>query len=757
MSDIVFPDDSGRKPRIRVPAGSTRTKQSVVDYERARGRLTQDTFQNFSLNLGLGTNNALSDSTYGFLPITRDRTLLEWIYRGSWIAGVAIDSVAEDMTREGINITSTMSPVEMDELQAGANHFGIWSSISDTISWGRLYGGAIGVIMIEGQDPRTQLRIESVGPNQFKGIMVFDRWMVEPDLERMVRGPGDDSLVPASYWVVASGSGVSFEGMRVHHSRCFRHEGVRLPYWQRVMENMWGISVLERLYDRLIAFDSATNGAAQLVYKSYLRTFAVEKLREVVAGGGAQFSNLERYLEYMRRFQGIEGITLIDSRDKFEGQSSAGTSFGGIADALIHFGQQISGALQVPLVRLFGQSPAGLNSTGESDFRNYYDGIHQRQERELRPAVSKIYRVMARSMRINLPPDWNFDFPPLWQLQNSEKAQIATQVVGAVQAALEAGLISQKIAMKELKQSSEVTGIFSNITEEDIDGADDQITPPQPEGAGMPGMPGMEGAGAPGMEGEPGAQEQPEGPAQLGQAEQPAQQLQAANNLTAQGGQQPVESPDSGAASTPSRSQILGSVPLAAGGRGPSPIGLGSDPRNQISAGGGPGGLGSPVNTSVPPEERARAFRIYKKQDAGRFSSAASSRLRDFQGIPVYVETRKGEHRRPEWPALPADYGYIRMTGSEEGLGEGLDVFLGPDHTSDCVVVIDQIDPKTKKFDENKCLLGFSDVGSALRCYADAYDQALSRIGGVHVTDIVKFKAMLDGTWRGKAGTGAVK
>ncbi|MDI5448925.1 hypothetical protein MJL27_26670, partial [Salmonella enterica subsp. enterica serovar Anatum] len=41
-------------------------------------------------------------------------------------------------------------------------------------------------------------------------------------------------------------------------------------------ENEWGMSVVERIWDRLTAFDSATVGAAQLVYKAHLRTYKVE-------------------------------------------------------------------------------------------------------------------------------------------------------------------------------------------------------------------------------------------------------------------------------------------------------------------------------------------------------------------------------------------------------------------------------------------------------------------------------------------------
>ena len=54
-------------------------------------------------------------------------------------------------------------------------------------------------------------------------------------------------------------------------------------------------------------------------------------------------------------------------------------------------------------------------------------------------------------------------------------------------AAEEAGLISQKTAMQELKQSARITGRFSNITDEDIEDADD--APPTSENLDENGQP----------------------------------------------------------------------------------------------------------------------------------------------------------------------------------------------------------------------------------------------------------------------------
>jgi len=613
--------------------------------------------------------------------------------KGSWIAGVAVNAIAEDMTKEGIKIVSKMDPEAQKDLDSSASHFGIWESFADTIAWGRLYGGALGMIMIDGQDPRSELRIETVGKNQFKGIMVFDRWMVEPDLEKMVRSPHDNSLVPRSYWVVASGSGISFEGMRVHHSRVFRHEGVRLPYWQRVMENMWGISVLERLYDRLVAFDSATNGAAQLMYKSYLRTFAVENLRETIAAGGQSINNLMIYVEWMRRFQGIEGITLIDMKDKFEGQSGAAASFSGMAEGLVHFGQQISGGLEIPLVRLFGQAPAGLNATGESDWRNYDQGINKRQERELRIPIDKVYRIMARSEGIILPEDFSFTFVPLLQMTDEQKADTASKVTTTVQVAEESGLVSRKIALKELKTSSESTGIWGSITQEDIDAASDIALPPMEEteaGSAFPGMPAVGG--------ENGAV-----------------------------GQRP-------------------GVSLSTGGRVSPPFGPAA--HNTPSAGGGPGGLGSPSNTTVPPSERARGLRVYSKADGIHLfpkTKDSAGSLVEFRGLPIFIETKKGERRRPEWPPVAADYGFIRLTGSAEGPGEGLDCFIGPDSKSDNVWIVNQVDPDNGSFDEHKALCGFSSRQAAIKAYGDSYDNGgTHRIGSITAMTWPEFQQWLE-------------
>ena len=452
-------------------------QRAVADDKAARAdpatARTWDSFQNFMFNMGVGTDNPTSASTYGFNPITRVQVLLEWIHRGSWLGGIAVDLVADDMTKGGIELLSTMPPDDSERIQNSFIQLGLWESVNDLVKWSRLYGGAIMVALIDGQDTSTPLRPRTIGPGQLKGFLVLDRWMVSPSLENLVTDLGPYLGQPKFYRIEEGAPALS--GSIVHYSRCIRMDGLRLPYRQRLQENLWGLSVLERLYDRMIAFDSATSGAAQLVYKSYLRTVKIKDFREAVSAGNDATNGVIKYLEMMRRFQGIEGLTILDAEDDFQTQQTS--AFGGLSEALQQFGQQLSGALQIPLVRLFGQSPGGLNSSGDSDLRTYYDGINQQQERTLRLPFGWLLPAIARSERIELPANFNYKFKSLWQMTPEQNANIASTRTSAVLQASQDGVISQAVALKELRQVGRDTGTFTNISDADIEQAEMQPMP----------------------------------------------------------------------------------------------------------------------------------------------------------------------------------------------------------------------------------------------------------------------------------------
>lgn len=441
-------------------------------------KFTKDSFQNFTARVGLGSGNQHDQSGYGFNFLSRQRLKLEAMYRSSWVVGQVVDVVADDMTRKGVKLNGLSTPKDSEMIDQEMDRLQVWDKLNKNIKWSRLYGGSLAVMMIDGQNVSTPLNPNTIGKGQFKGLMVLDRWMVQPTLEDLVTEMGPDYGKPKYYDVITDSVGLC--NQRIHYSRVIRMDGVELPYWQSITENLWGQSVIERLEDRLTIFDSATLGAGQLVYKAHLRTYKVKKLREIIAAGGKFYDALVKQIQEIRMWQSNEGMTLMDADDAFETHQY---SFTGLDNLLLQFGQQISGATGIPLVRLFGQSPAGLNATGESDLANYYDNINQQQEGRLRTPLQILYAVLHMSVLGKpLPDSFSFKFASLWQLDDEKKANVAKGVSEAVIAVEEAGLIKRSTALKELRQSSEVTGVFSHITDEEIKEADDEDPPPPGEG-----------------------------------------------------------------------------------------------------------------------------------------------------------------------------------------------------------------------------------------------------------------------------------
>jgi phage-related protein (TIGR01555 family) len=426
---------------------------------------------NFFSGLGAGANNKFSAGTYVDTKISNNKIKLENIYKSSWIIGVGIDSIAEDMTKNGIVIHADSEPQDIQNLQRYLIDLNIWNCLTTAIKWGKLYGGSLAFLDIEGQDPASELDVRTIRKGQFNGLRVFDRWRISPSYQETIE-KGRDAGLPKYYTLIGER-----EVLNIHHSRVIRFIGIEPTYQDLISNQYWGTSILERLYGAVLGFDTATAGVSSLIERAHYRTISVDGLRDVLASGGSAEKSMLQMFDYIRMYQRIEGLTILDKSDEFQ---TYNYSFAGVPEVILQFAQQIGGAFGIPLIRLFAQSPAGLNSSGESDLRTYYDNIKSQQESSLRNGLQKILAVAHTSyFGYEIDENFNFEFASLWEMNTEQKSTIAKNVTDMVVSAFDAGLITQETALKELKASSDITGIYTNITGEQIAEAENE--PPMVE------------------------------------------------------------------------------------------------------------------------------------------------------------------------------------------------------------------------------------------------------------------------------------
>ena len=455
-----------------------------------------DAFTNMLARLGAGTPNLLEGTEYTTERMTRDFATLNALYRESWIVRRIVDVIPADMLKNWITITSGIEPAVEKKISLALRRTQLIDKLKRGMQWGRLYGGALGIMLVkhQGNDLTTPLRLDYIMPGDFAGMLIFDRWNGVSPSSELVDDVTDPEYSYPKYYTISDPTNGGM--VQIHHSRCIRFPGNLLPYWEELSELQWGASVIEPIMDDLKKRDNVSWNIAQLTFMANLRVLKMEDLGQLLSSTDA-ISQRELYntIQAQNILMSNMGLQIMDSKDSMETHQY---TFGGLADVYQQFLMDIAGAAEMPVTKLFGRSPAGLNATGQSDLQNYYDMIAEKQESYLRPILNKVLPPFIISTLGSMPDDFDFDFDPVAEPSDKERAELAKTGTDNVVAAFNAGLISQRMALQELKQQSERTGVWTNITDEDIAKASETVEVPGEMGGGLLGL-GEDGpaAGAP--------------------------------------------------------------------------------------------------------------------------------------------------------------------------------------------------------------------------------------------------------------------
>lgn len=431
--------------------------------------VSMDAFSNVLARLGAGTPNLLEGTDYPMTRLTQNFQLMNSLYRSHWIVRKIIDTIPEDMVKNWINITTQLEPDQIKRFDKLQRTTRIQRDILQGLKWGRLYGGAAAVIIIDGHEDILDqpLDYDTIMPGSFKGLIVGDRWSgITPGQTLIEDVSSPDFGLPEYYeWNTDNFT------VRVHHSRILRFTGRELPYIEKCTEVGWGASEIEIIFDELKKRDNTSWNIAQLVFLANLRVLKMADLGELLAVADENTQKeLYNTIQMQNWLMSNMGMYILNKDDDFDTKQY---TFSGLNDIYESFMLDVAGAAEIPVTKLFGRSPAGFNATGESDSKNYYETVEQKQTAQLEPVLDKLLPIMFISEFGAVPDDLDYDFNPIGTPSESELSDIVDKKSNAIINVFNAGLISQKIALKELKEMSETTGMFTNITDEDIDKADD--------------------------------------------------------------------------------------------------------------------------------------------------------------------------------------------------------------------------------------------------------------------------------------------
>jgi phage-related protein (TIGR01555 family) len=377
------------------------------------------------------------------------------MYQTDWASGKLVDIIPNDMTREWREF-SALTHDTKKLLEAEEERLGIQKAYNQCHKWARLMGtGFIVLAVDDGLLPDQPLDISTVKPGQFKHIKVLDRTRVNTAGVIPVMDPLDPRYGMPEYYRFSDSS------TRIHHSRLIRLEGVELPYEEFRKNNYFSMSVLDRLYESITNFNTATDSSAEMIYEANVNIHKIRGFRDYLESPGGDERLIKRF-SLSKMLKSFTNCVVVDENESVELQSN---SFSGLPELIERYGQILAAASDIPSTRFMGRSPGGLSATGESDLRNYADNLKARQVVEYSPGLKIIDELMAKNIGLAEDVDLSFEFSPIFQPTQKEIADI--EFVNAQRDAiyLDRGVVDEPVIARELQQE----GVYANITDEHIE------------------------------------------------------------------------------------------------------------------------------------------------------------------------------------------------------------------------------------------------------------------------------------------------
>lgn len=427
-----------------------------------------DAYTNPSANLGAGANNLAETAGYIMQRMTWDYYTLNILFRNNWIAKAIIEKPANEMMKNGFELQSELDPDKVSKIMQTWQRTRTKDKFLDCLKWARLYGGCLLIPMIEGQEDLSKpLDLEELMVDSYKGCFLIDRWSgVSPSIE-IEEDISSPEFGEPEYYLITSA--VDNKTIKVHHSRVIKMIGRELPYWEKIAENYWGASELEHVYTELKKRDDTSANISFLIFLANIRVYQMEGLGQAITLGDQQSLNrVYNTMREMNRLMCNTGTFAIDKEDSFSTQQY---TFTGINEVYESFMLDISGAAEIPIDKLFGRSPSGFNN-GEETLQNYYDTIEEKRETYVRGPLEKLMKILTMSSLGKLPDDLEIKFNPVRRPSDMEKADLGSKNTSAILEAYSAGIFGKGTVLRELKQLSPQSGMWTNITDKMIEDAD---------------------------------------------------------------------------------------------------------------------------------------------------------------------------------------------------------------------------------------------------------------------------------------------
>lgn len=399
---------------------------------------------------GLGTSRDKSSHSTYVAPIQDDQQLSA-MYRSSAIARKIIDMPARDSMREWRAWQA--DPEDITKIEAVETALVARKKLIRASNRARLFGGAAVFIGTGDKDLMRPLEPSKIGKDGIKYLTTLTKFDLTPG--ELQRNASEEGYGKPTYYSLNNGE-------KIHPSRLVKFDGNPIDEDPFIISaSGWGESSLIPCIESVRNLDSTMANIASLVFEAKVDVLGIPNLMENLRKGGNIYEQLLlRRTQLAAMGKGINGMLVTDAEETYNQKSA---SFSTLPDIAVTYMQKSSADASIPMTLLFGTSPGGLNSTGESDTRGYYDSVKSVQTLDLQPELTILDECIIRSALGARPEEIFYNWVPLWQPTTKERAETGKTIVETFKSVYDMNVLPEEALAKSIVNGLTESGLAPGL------------------------------------------------------------------------------------------------------------------------------------------------------------------------------------------------------------------------------------------------------------------------------------------------------
>lgn len=313
-----------------------------------------------------------------------------------WLVDKACSMPGRDAVRHGFEIQAygdsdgTVLDTEQktditERIKRADRKYKLFKNLTEFVRMGRLFGIRVAFFKVRSDDPKyyeLPFNPDGVTPGSYEGIVQVDPYWCIPLLSgNAASDPMSIHFYEPEWWIV--------RGQKIHRTHLCIFRTGELPDILKPMYSYGGVSVPQRIYERVYAAERTANEAPQLAMTKRLNVQKTD-----LSNAFAKPEQMQAYMEHFAYWRDNYGTKLIDNEDELV---QFDTSLADLDAVIMSQYQIVASAAGVPVTKLFGTSPKGFNATGEYDAKSYHEELETIQANDLTDFVNRHHLLVMRS------------------------------------------------------------------------------------------------------------------------------------------------------------------------------------------------------------------------------------------------------------------------------------------------------------------------------------------------------------------------